>query len=128
MYCLSLRCAILPVLLPACLLASPALAFDAGSAWGTTGSSGGSNGFLESSALHANNGSAAVITENGRDSLLPGASITTIGVFNQLSVVGDDNTVTADQTGDNSGDVTSDTDISYHEEIQLLEQPLFPAP
>lgn len=104
----------------------PAYGFDAGSAWGTTGTV--ANSFAQSSATHANNGTAAVYAEQGRGAQLPGSSITTIGVFNQLSVIGDGNSLSTDQTGTNSGDVTSDTDLTYQEHIDLLDQTLFLQP
>lgn len=110
------------------LLSGPAQAFDGGSAWGTSGSASGTTTFAQSSALHANNGTAAVYVEQGRDAQLPGSTITTIGVFNQLSVIGDNNTLTTNQTGTNSGDVTSDTNLTYQEQIAPLQQTLFEQP
>ncbi len=107
-----LRCACLATAIWQ-MAANPTNAFDAGVGWGTTGSSAGNDPFTSSAATHANNGMAAVYAEQGRDAQLPGATITTIGVFNQLSVVGDENTLTTSQTGENSGDVTSDTDLAY---------------
>ena len=105
-----------------------ASAFDAGSAWGTAGSSSGTTSFMQSAATHANNGTAAVYSEQGRDAQLPGSTITTIGVFNQLSVIGDDNNLTTDQTGDNSGTVTSNTDLTYQETYAAPRQTLFTQP
>ena len=83
---------------------------------------------MQSAATHANNGTAAVYSEQGRDAQLPGTTITTIGVFNQLSVIGDSNSLTTDQTGDNSGAVTSDTDLTYHETFVPVPQTLFEQP
>ena len=55
-------------------------------------------------------------------------SITTIGVFNQLSVIGDSNTLTTDQTGDNSGAVTSTTDPTYDTTYVTPKPTLFTQP
>lgn len=111
-----------------CLSVGPALASEAGAAWGTTGSTSGTAGFAQSSLLHANNGTAAVYAERGRDALLPGSTMTTIGVFNQLSVMGDNNTLTTDQAGTNSGSVTTNTDLTYEKTIAAPEQTLFAQP
>lgn len=109
------------------LSSGSAMAFEAGAVWGTTDSSSGPAGFAQSSVLHTNNGTAALYADQGRDAMLPGSTITTIGVFNQLSVMGDGNNLSTDQTGTNSGAVTSDTDLTYQRQAAPLEQTLFPA-
>jgi hypothetical protein len=65
-----------------------------------------------SSSNHVRDAQSAVIVEGGRTTLLPGASINTIGVLNEINVVGDNNIIDADQTGTNTGDVTSSVTIS----------------
>lgn len=111
------------------MLTTQAFAFDTRSAWGTANGGSGTNFFALSASTHANSGTAAVYADSGRDSMLPGASITTIGVYNNLSVIGDDNVLTTDQTGTNTGSVTSDTDLTYETHEQAVTPPsqtLFP--
>ncbi|MEL6436308.1 MAG: hypothetical protein AAFP99_05875 [Pseudomonadota bacterium] len=90
--------------------ATPALAGDASLAWGTVTSSG-SSGFVESAAQNRANSETAVFTAQGRDTILPGGSYTSIGVINTIDISGDNVTLTADQNGENNGEVNSGPNI-----------------
>ncbi|SOE08295.1 hypothetical protein SAMN05877838_0004 [Hoeflea halophila] len=77
---------------------------DRTAAWGTLGSYSGID--------HSGSAVTAVITAQGRTAILPGASITSIGVVNEITVVGDNNLLNSTQEGTNSGDVTSTVTVT----------------
>lgn len=87
-------------------------ATDRGVAWGnvSTFSSAGSAG--ASSGFHSLESQTAVTVAGGRNTLLPGATLNSVGVLNEINVVGDDNLIDATQTGTNTGDVTTTITIN----------------
>jgi len=92
---------------------SPAWSADAGQLWGgAVRPPAGALSFTGSSDRHYVDGLGAVTIEGGGNTLLPGASLNAIGVYNQISVVGDNNMIDAIQDGDNSGDVTNTVDLA----------------
>lgn len=60
---------------------------------------------------HFQDSQNAVIVDGGSNSLLPGATVNSVGVLNQISVVGDDNLIDANQSGSNTGDVSTTIDF-----------------
>ncbi len=78
------------------------------SRWGTQSA----NSHLQPSQLdHFQDSQNAVLVAGGGDSLLPGATVNSVGVLNQISVVGDDNLIDAIQSGTNTGDVATTLNI-----------------
>ncbi len=89
-----------------------AWATDPGILWGVLPRSGaGSPSATGSTDRHYIDSLTAISLRGGEDTLLPGATINAIGVFNEISVVGDNNMIDALQQGDNSGDVSSAVNI-----------------
>ena len=76
--------------------------------WGTV-STGVGGGGIESAASHLANGNAAGQVEAARRGWLLGTniSITSIGVQNNISVIGDNNDISASQNGINSGPISN---------------------
>lgn len=77
-------------------------------AWGTA--SAGSASFS-----HINDANAAIIAAQGRNSLLSDVTVNSIGVFNQISVVGDDNLLTSTQEGENNGELDASVSVDIQQ-------------
>lgn len=93
------------------LCAEAASASDRSVRWGIPATSRAPN-ITVSPTTHNIDSQTAVIVEGGRTTLLPGATINSVGVLNQVSVVGDDNLIDAMQTGTNNGDVSTTVSIA----------------
>ena len=75
--------------------------------WGTGTQQGATQG--DSAAMHANQGIVAAQSNAAKAGLLLGTniSITSIGTQNIVSINGDNNTVNANQNGQNSGNISN---------------------
>lgn len=87
-------------------------ATDRGVAWGNVSTVLGLGTAGTSSGLHNLDSQTAVTVAGGRNTLLPGATLNSVGVLNEINVVGDDNLIDATQTGTNTGDVTTTITIN----------------
>jgi hypothetical protein len=84
---------------------------NAGLYWGMGGSSASSQGnsSAESSVMHYNNATLAAQNNLAKKGLLLGTNISVyaIGTQNIVSVTGNNNSVSANQNGTNSGDISN---------------------
>lgn len=98
--------------LVSCIMLSATMCFatDRGVSWGTVSVGSGAPA-TASATNHALDGQTAIIVDGGSDTLLPGATLNSVGVLNEINVVGDNNLVDATQTGTNSGNVTTTVNL-----------------
>lgn len=99
--------ALLPCIL---LIANTGFATDRGVSWGAQLSATSSSAAF-SATNHLRDSQTAVTNSGGRDTLLPGATLNSVGVLNEINVVGDNNLVEATQTGTNTGDVSTTINV-----------------
>lgn len=90
----------------AIILPSVAYSQDPGIGWGTLGPT---TYVTSSPEQHFDDSQSALVVAQGQSAFLAGSTFTinSIGVNNTISVVGDDNILTTDQSGHNEGDVSS---------------------
>lgn len=94
-----------------CALGTTAMANDPGQGWGNVATTAPAN-TLTTANSHYINSLTAVTVINGQNTLLPGASLNAIGVYNSINVVGDNNLVDAIQDGTNTGSVTTTVNVN----------------
>lgn len=110
---LGFECVVPRVILGAIFVALSAqmlAATDRNVRWGTQPAAGAAAA-QSSVTNHLNDAQTAVIVAGGSNTLLPGATVNSVGVLNQISVVGDDNLIDATQSGTNTGDVSTNIEI-----------------